>query len=822
MSEPSYVKDQVAPIYPRMPLMFRNYLQIALRTLQKQPGYAFINVFGLAVGMAAFFMIALFLSEELSYDRHFSDPDSIYRWAAEGSFRTGPVNTAASSSGWGPGLAENVPEIESVVRMKPPNQMWLVSRDDLKFLEKGFVFIDSAAFDVFGFNLITGTQDALRAPFSLVITESMADKYFGEQDPMGQVLRLDNAYDFTVTGVMRDAEGPSHFKADFLASFTTLQTPIYGPGFLNNQFNFAVYTYLKLRPGADPTLVREKADAYLDQAIGEQMAAAGAEIHTLLQPLTSIHLESHLDNEILPNGSMTTIWALSAIALFILAIACINYMNLATARSAQRAREVGIRKTMGAERPQLIRQFMGESVVLSLLSMLLAIVLVYVFLPTFNTAANTDLSLLSGGLLTAVVTFVGIAVLCGVAAGSYPALFLSRFQPVTVLKGAHGSAASGGGLRRVLVIFQFAISIILIVATVVVFRQLNFTRDMDLGFDREQVIVVQLTDPGIRQQYRQFRDRVSELPSVASVSASSGAPGFLLQNTPAFPEGGSAEDSYMMQSFITDFDFIETMGMELVAGRDLDRDRPADTLGVFLVNETAVAEFGWTPEEALNRPLTLLAGGAPFEGEIVGVVQDFHAQSLHDPISPSMIGIFNEQSYQYALIRTRAGQTREAIDAIGRIWGTLYPAYIYQYSFLDDDVDALYAADLQLGRLFGGFSFLTILIACLGLFGLASFTAERRTKEIGVRKVMGAETREIVILLAKDFTKFVGVAFLVASPLAWIGMNRWLDSFQYRVDFGIGSLLMVGLGVLLIALLTVGYQTIKASLANPVDALKYE
>ena len=809
------------PVYTCLLRMFRNYLQIALRSLQKQPGYAFINVFGLAVGMAAFFTISLFLSEELSYDRHFDGADDIYRWSIEGSFRTGPVNTAMSSSGWGPGLAENVPEIESVTRMKPPNQMWLVARDDLKFLEKGFVFIDSTAFDVFGFDLVTGTEDALRAPFSVVITESIAFKYFGNQDPMGRVLKLDNQYDFTVTGVIRDAEGPSHFKADFLASFSTLQNPIYGPDFLNNQFNFAIYTYMKLRPGTDPGIVAEKADTYIDQTIGEQLGAMGAEVSSLMQPVTSIHLESHLDNEILPNGSLTTIWALSAIALFILAIACINYMNLATARSAQRSREVGIRKTMGAERSQLIRQFLGESLVLSLLSMVLAVGLVYFFLPTFNTAASTNLSLMSGGLPAAILTFVGIAILCGVAAGSYPALYLSRFQPALVLKGAHGSAASGGALRRVLVVFQFAISIILIVATVVVFRQLNFTRDMDLGFDREQVVVVQLTDPNIRTQYKQFRDRVRQLPSVVSISGSSAAPGFFVGNQPVVPDDGSPDDQFFLQAFTSDFDFIETLGIDMVAGRAPSMDRPADSLGAFIINETAVREFGWSSaEEALTHSINF--GGGPFGGEIIGVFEDFHAESLHEPIEPAIITILNEQTYFYALIRTRAGQTREATEAIGRIWSDLYPAYIYQFSFLEDDVDALYAADLQLGRLFGGFSFLTILIACLGLFGLASFTAERRTQEIGVRKVMGAETSEIVLLLAKDFTKFVGLAFVVASPLAWIGMNRWLDSFQYRVDFGIGSLLMVGLAVLVIALITVGYQTIKASLANPVDALKYE
>lgn len=790
--------------------------------MRKHPGYALINLFGLAIGMAAFFVISLFITDELSYDAHHENADQTYRLAIMGSFRTGPVTTAMSSSGWAAGLIEEIPAIEATVRMKPPNQMWLVAHDDLKFLEKGFVFIDSTAFDVFSFDLISGSrQTALTAPFSVVVTESMARKYFGTTDAIGERLRLDNQYEFTVTGVMVDQPAQSHFKADFLASFTTLQTPIYGPRTLTNNFNFQIYTYLRLAQGTDVSEVKAGIDAWLDRVIGEQLAAMGAEVNSELQPIESIHLDSHLDNEILPNGSRGTVYALSAIALFILLIACINYMNLATARSAQRSREVGIRKTMGAERGQLIRQFLGESVVLSGLSMVLAIGMVYIFLPTFNTAAGKDLTLLSGGLASAAAIFVGIAVLCGIVAGSYPALYLSRFEPVKVLKGAPGSAASGGVLRRGLVVFQFAISIILIIATVVVFRQLNFTRDMDLGFDREQVIVVQLTDPNIRTLWPNFRDRIRQLPSVVSATGSSAAPGYFVGNQPVIPDDGSPDDSFFLQAFTSDFDFVETLGVEMIAGRAPDVNRPADSLGAFIINRTAVSEFGWaSPDDALNHSITF--GGGPFGGQIIGVFEDFHAESLHEPVEPAIITILNEQTYFYALIRTHEGATRDAIDDVKRIWEELYPAYIFQFTFLDDDVDALYASDLQLGRLFGGFSFLTILIACLGLFGLASFTAERRVKEIGVRKVMGAGTGEIMVLLGKDFTRFVLIAFVVASPLAWIGMNRWLDSFQYRVSFGVGSLLLVGLGVLLIALATVSYQTIKASLANPVDALKHE
>jgi len=802
--------------------MFRNYLSIALRNVQKKPAYAFINIFGLAVGMAAFFMISLFITDELSYDAHHEYADDIYRIALEGSFGSGEFSSATSAASWAPLIQEEIPEILSAVRLRPPNQMWLVAKDDLKFLEKGFVFVDSTAFGTFTFDLVLGTeQNALAAPFSVVITESMAEKYFRGQDPMGQRLRLDNAYEFTVTGVIKDVPEQSHFKADFLASLSTLRTPIYGPQFLEGNLRPALYTYVRLAPGTDPTVVETKIDDFSERLIGAQLAAIGGEFNVFLQPLQSIHLDSHLDGEILANGSRGTVIALSAIALFILLIACINYMNLATARSASRSREVGIRKTMGAERGQLIRQFMGESTVLSVLSMIISVGLVFVLLPTFNTAAGKSLSLLSGGFFWSAAVFLGITIACGIIAGSYPALFLSRFQPAAVLKGSPSSAASGGRLRRSLVVFQFAVSIVLIVATSVVFRQLNFTRDLDLGFDREQVLVVQLTDPLVRTQYKSFRDRVKLLPSVSSMSASSSAPGFFVGNQPIMPDDGAPDDQFLLQAFTSDFDFIETLDIGMVAGRTPSMDHPSDTLGAFLINETAVADFGWeSAEEALNHSISF--GGGQFGGQVIGVFEDFHSESLHDVIEPAVITIVNEQTYFYALIRTNPGMTRAAIDDIGRIWQDLYPAYIYDYSFLDDDVNALYAADLSLGRLFGGFAFLTIMIACLGLFGLASYTAEQRVKEIGIRKVMGASTPVIMALLAKDFTKFVLFAFVLASPLAWIGMNRWLDTFQYRVSFGIGSFLLVGGVVLFISLATVGYQTIKASLANPVDALKYQ
>jgi putative ABC transport system permease protein len=803
--------------------MFRNYLSIALRLIQKQPGYAFINIVGLAVGMAAFFVITLFISDELSYDKHFENSERIYRVAVHGVTSNGNLNTAMTSPSWGPEWVDEIPEIEALVRMKPPQQMWLVAKDDLKFFEKGFVFIDSTAFDVFSFELTRGTQEtALAAPYSVILTESMAAKYFPDSDALGQNLRLDNAYDFTVTGIIRDLPGQSHFKADFLASLSTLRTPIYGDQFLEQNLNMSLYSYALLVPGADPGAVATKIDAYIDRTVGEILKSVGATIRTALQPIQSIHLESHLDSEILPNGSMGTVMALAAIALFILIIACINYMNLATARSASRSREVGIRKVLGAERPQLVRQFLGESFIISMLAMILAVVLVLLILPAFNTAAGKTLTLISSGFLSAVGLFLGVAIVCGLVAGSYPAFFLSSVTPAYALKGGKLGSSGGGMLRKVLVIFQFATSIGLIIATVVVFRQLEFNRNMDLGFDQEQVIIVQLTDVGVRTLYPTFRDRIEELPSVVNISGSSSAPGFFVGTNLVVPEGVSQEETVFAQTFFADFDFIETLGIQIIAGRAHSEAHPSDSLGAFVINESALSEFGWDtdPNLAIGRQISFPGGN--FQGEIIGVTENFHAESLHEPIQPALITVANEQSFFYAVIRIQAGSTRDAITEIGRVWQDLYPAYIYQYSFMEDDINELYASDLTLGRLFGGFSFLTILIACLGLFGLASFTAEQRTKEIGVRKVMGASMGQITFLLSKDFARFVAIAFVLIAPIAWIGMNRWLDTFNYRVSFGFGTLLVVGLGVLVISLLTVAFQTVRASLANPVDALKYE
>jgi len=801
--------------------MFRNYCSVALRNLRLRKGYAFINIAGLAVGMASFFLISLFIQDELSYDQFHENSDRIYRLALHGNTRNGPLNTAFSSSSWGPELEAEIPEIERAIRIKPPQQMWMVNYETKQFYERGFVFADSTVFDVFDFNLIRGDpKEVLAVPFTVVVSENVAARYFPGEDPIGKTINLDSIYDFVITGVMEDYPKQSHINADFLASMSTLRTPIYSPDFLEQPMRPQVYTYLMVADGVDAALLEEKIVDYFDRRLGPLLQGQGATVEPILQPLTDIHLKSNLEAEIQANGSMTTVTTLGAIALFILLIACINYMNLATARSAGRAREVGMRKVLGAERGQLVWQFLGESMVLAGVSVVFALLFLMAALPTFNGLIEKNLSILSAGLAPTIAVFVGVVLVCGLASGSYPALFLSSFQPATVLKG--GSSNSGGSniLRRGLVIFQFTTSIILISATVVVVMQLEYTRNKNLGFDRENILVVQLTDPVIRNDYHILRERLESLASVKTVSASQTGPGYLSQYQMVRREAVPVEDQEFDLAFLSDFDFVETLGMKMVAGRSHSRDHPADTLGAFVISEEAVASMGFaSAEDAINQNMVMFGG---LVGPVIGVIEDFHSKSLHQQMEPTIITVVNQQAFFYLFVRTEANRTREAIRDVGRIWNDIYPAYVYEYTLLDEDLQKMYAADVQLGRLFGGFALLTILIASLGLFGLASFMAEQRTKEIGVRKVMGASVASLMFMLVRDFTTYIGIAFVIGAPLAYIGMHRWLDTFAYATTFGVGTLIMVGMLALIISVLTVSYQTFRAAIANPVDSLHQE
>ena len=802
--------------------MLKNYLKIALRNLHKQKAFTFINVAGLSVGMACCLLILTYVRDELSYDRFHENAEHIYRVVLDGRSRNGVFETAQTAPAWGPMLVEEYPEVVNAVRFKPPNQKWLVNYEDKRFFERGFVFTDSTVFDVFTYPFVQGNPEtALEAPFTVVLTETMAEKYFGSENPIGKVLRLDNTFDFEVTGVLENIPQQAHLEITFLASMSSLRTPIYGgEGFLNQTVGPALYTYLLVQPGTPAATINNRFPGFIDQHIGGTLTTIGIEMNPYVQRLTDIHLHSNLENEIQPNGDTATLYVFASIAIFILLIACINFMNLSTARSARRAREVGLRKVFGAERTQLILQFLGESLLLACGALVMAVIFGWLSLPLFNTLTGKVLFLTStnGGII--LLFLVAMTLFVGLVAGSYPALFLSAFRPARVLKGTMPSNLRGASLRKVLVVFQFAISIFMIIGTMVVFNQLKYLRNKQLGFDKDHVVMVQLTDPAIRNEYFAFRTRVEQIPDVLNVSASSSAPGSLVMNELIVPQGAADDESRLVTSYSVDYDIVEALGLELAAGRSFSRNHQTDFTESFVINETAVNAFGWSsPEEALDKELRNPGGQL---GRIIGVVQDFHSKSLHQRIEPLVMQMRNEQAFFYLFARIQSNDLRSTIRNLEAAWTNVYPAYIFEYSFLDEDFDRLYAAEDRLRDVFGLFSILTIFIACMGLFGLASFTAEQRTKEIGLRKTLGASISGIVFLLSQEFSKYVLVAFVLSAPLAYLGMTRWLENFAYHTEVNVVSILIAGAVALCIAWLTVSYQAFKAAMVNPVDALRYE
>ncbi|MGB3860574.1 MAG: ABC transporter permease [Candidatus Aminicenantaceae bacterium] len=806
--------------------MIRNYIKTAFRNLKRYKGYSFINLMGLAIGIACCILILLYMQDEFSYDRYPQDYEQIYRITFH--LQTpdrGEINTARTPPPWAPSLAEDYPEVESYCRLKTPLVSWLVSREEIdkRFHEKGFYFADETVFDLFNFALKKGDpQTALKEPKTLVLTETAAQKYFGSEDPMGKTLRLDNTYDFLITGVMEDVPKNSHFSFDILASFSTLGVvPIYG-GIeyvtWRNGLGADLYTYIRLKDGVAPTAIEEKMPEFFQKYLGNIINQVNIKINPRLQPLASIHLHSNLDAEIRANSDIRYIYIFSAIAIFILLIACINFMNLATARSAIRAQEVGMRKVIGAEKKQLVFQFFGETVFLAFLALILALILVFVFLPVFNS--------LSGKLMEPAIWnpwillgIVGITVFVGIVSGSYPALFLSSFQPVAVFRGSLKAGKANAMLRKALVIFQFALSIVFIIGTGIIYDQLRFIRNRDLGFDKEQIVVLPMGDPRARQVYQTFKDKALQDPSVLAVSGTSSVPGGLIGVLLFLPEDAQAGEDVTMEHFMVDHDFIDAMGLEVIEGRTFSLEYSTDTLEAFILNEAAVKHMGWEGE-AIDKRINI---GGFKRGRVIGVVNDFHAKSLHQKIEPLLIHIApTPDPFIQLIVRIAPYNYDKTLNSIEDAWKEVYPRDPFVYSFLDDDYDNLYRTEKQRGKVFLAFSVFAIFIACLGLFGLASFTSEQKTKEIGIRKVLGATVGNIVKLLSVEFVKLVLLANLIAWPVSYYIMHNWLGNFAYRTNINIVTFVVVGVVALIIALATVSFHAVRAALANPADSLRTE
>ena len=784
-------------------IMFKNYCKIAYRNLFKYKSHFFINIFGLTMGIACFMIIILFIQHEWSYDRYHKNADRIYRIESRDSFNPRAVGNTRLQAPIASALMKEFPEVVNACRLWLRRNI-LISKGDKKFYEERFFYADPSVLDIFTFPLLKGDSEiALENPNSILITETMAKKYFAKDDPIGQELIIDNKRTYQVTGIFKDIPKNSHLRFDFFIPFSNL---VHRFGNTVNEWNrmSAFQIYILLQPNYLPKVLELKLLAFQQKYMLQR--------ETLyLKPLTSIHLHSHLPTELEPNSDIRYLYIFSTIAVLILIISCINFMNLATAKASNRLKEVWIRKTVGAYRWQLIFQFLSEAILLSFMALFLAILVVHIFLPIFNVVVQKDLAVDYTSII-AILRFVGIALFVGILAGSYPAFFLSSFQNVAVLKSAMSVGLKNTGLRKGLIVFQFTISIALIASTMIIYNQLNYIRKKNLGFKKEQMLIVFLKDKALQQKSEFIKRELLQLQNVSAVTASDGRPSKTGMETWFKAEG--LEKEMWINTYGIDYDFINTYEMEITMGRNFSKDFVTDHEGAFLVNEAATMAFGWS--NPINKKLAWFGK----ERKVIGVIGDFHFKSLHENIEPLIFYLESEPSE--LTLRLTTDDITSMLSYLGKKWEQLSPNYPLEYIFLNDSFDSLYRAEDRLGKIFGYFAILTIFIASLGLYGLAAFTAEQRTKEIGIRKVFGASISQMVLLITKEIFVLISIAILLGLPFAYYFMNRWLQDFAYKVELGLIHFLLTGCFALFLAMMTVSYHSLKAAFSNPVDALKYE
>jgi len=805
--------------------MIRNYFKIALRNMARNKLYAFLNILGLAVGITCCILILLYVHDELSFDRFHDKADRIFRLNSTFTIQERHLDIATVTHVHGPMLKEEFPEVENYVRLTHYGSRRIVQYEEKSFEEEKFLWAGAALFDVFSFKLAAGDPSgALVEPNSLVITQDMAEKYFGDEDPLGKSLRINREDLYKITGVVENIPQTSHFRPDFFASFSTLKLEPSGNTAEDLLSNVDYYTYLLLREGTQLRSFQRKLDGFVDKYLGATLKLLNGDSTLYAQPLTRIYLHSHQDAQIERTSDIAYVYMFSGIGVFILLLACLNFMNLSTARSANRAKEVGLRKTVGAQRPQLIRQFIGESMLLTAAALFLSLILVALSMPLFQTISGKILNL---NLIYDPVLLAGALVLFALISllgGSYPAFFLSAYRPVEVLQGRIRRGAKSSLMRVVLVSFQFTVSIVLIIGTLVVSRQLNYMRSKNLGYDKEHVVTLRVRNPESQKMIEGIKSELRTHPNVLGVSASSTLP--LGQNSYSayHAEDRPSFELSMLFSQVVDEDFIDTYRMEIVEGRNFSKEFTTDRESAVIINEAGARELGWqdAPLGKMIEVFLSMEKRKPYK--IIGVVKDYHFLPLHQEILPLLLFSANPWggSFDRISARLRPENIQDTMAFLETKWGEFDTRYPFEFSFLNDQYDALYRTEERLERLFGYFTLLAILIGGLGLFGLTAFVAEQRTKEIGIRKVLGASASGIVAMLVRDFTKWVLLAVLIAWPIGYFVMHAWLQNFAYRIALGVGTFVAAALLAVGIGILTVGYQTLKASLANPADSLHYE
>lgn len=814
--------------------MLQNYLKTLYRSFLKNKSYSFINISGLAFGIAASVLLLMYVRDELKYDAHHEKADNIYLVSFKGNFGGEPINVSFTAAPIAQTMMDEFPEVLQATRffadINSGNK--LIEYEDKKFYESGFKWADSNVFEIFTYKLVKGNpKTALTQPNSVVISEDIADKYFGNENPIGKILKYNNESDYIITGVMKNVPFNSHFRFDFLASYTTL------PGSRNPSWLRAeTYCYLLLRENADAKALKSKfpllTDKYIapqvEQALGitvQELRKGGLVTEFYLQPLKSLYLEMEGIHEFAITSDIQYVYIFSAVALAILLIASINYVNLATARASNRAREVGMRKVLGSSKGQLIKQFMAESIAMSAISTFFAFVIIELSLPVFNNLADKRLTL-SADLLGNYDIFLGmilISLFVGIFAGLYPALVISSYQPVTVLKGSVSKGGKQGWLRNSLVIAQFTVSIALLIGTIVIYKQLNFMQNMKLGFEKEQVLALQLESKDAINRFEGFKNDLESHPDIIKTATSEGIPGrfFLISNFQF--EGAPTNRPYSLTFNPISYDFLDVLDIDIVTGRGFSREFPSDSTNAIIINEKAVRSFGWTNETALGKKLTINSRRMNKNRlrEVVGVVKDFHFESPHEEIR-GLAMILGAEAHKWVLIKVKPQNLNESLSFIDSKWSSFEPGYPFQYKFLDEDFNRLFKQEKVLNEFFIYFTSLAIFIACLGLFSLSSYITIQKTKEIGMRKVLGASSSSIMLLLLKKFTYLVIASLIIAFPLAYLSMETWLHDFAYRTDIEAYEFILAGTLSLIIAWLTVGYQSLKAAFANPIASLRFE
>lgn len=809
--------------------MLSNFIKVAFRNLFRNSFYTIINIIGLTIGLTGAILIGLFIQSELSYDRYHQDHEQIYRLESHFEIAGNIDNFAVTSLPLATALQVEFPDaIEEITRLNPMDNN-LFEYNQRKFFEDDIFFADSTYFDLFTHRFIAGDPlNALNDPNEMVLTKSMSQRIFGSENPLGKSIKSGNGTDYTITGIIEDLPENTHLRFQGLISMISLAEVFGYEAFQsldgNLFWNVGFFSFIKLKPNATIESITDNFPAVYQKYMAPLGDQLNASFDLIVTPLADIHLHATTSHD-LPRGNIAYIYVFAVVALFLLLIGCINYMNLATARSASRAMEVGIRKVVGAQKGMLQRQFIVESLLITFMAMILAIIASEVFLPFFSIISGKALDFNIFAHLEYLLVIVVISTIVGFASGSYPAFYLASFIPAQVLKTATGRSKRST-LRKVLVLVQFSISIVMIIGTLTVGRQLQYIQNKDLGYDDENLMVLTVRDESAARNLDACKDKLSNLPGVVSIASVSAVPGninSMIVQRYETDEGTMAEKA--INFAFVDYDFMDVMGMHLVAGRQYDRTTPTDTEDAMIINRAMAHNLGWDGDAVGKR----VDFGAGPDGEaarstrVIGVVDNFHYASLHNAIDPLML-VLAERTQRTFVVRLQSQNLRSTIEAIGSVWKEFSPDFPYEYDFLDSNIQAMYDTDRKIGTVFRGMSILCIIIACLGLFGLATFTAEQRRREIGIRKVMGAEVSSITLLLSSEFLKWVLLANCIAWPISYWALTNWLKNFAFRINLVQNFWIFFSAAFisLAIAMLTVIFQTLKAANQNPIKALRYE